>query len=206
MAQAGFFRRGMTMVPRSLLEVTAASLATFLATSLWYDLPHRGAAPPQIPQAEKLSVQAPPLSLRIHEPTAEDEASRFMEAVALSHVAPLLPEGEINRASVDTAPPPAVQQVQAHAPLQKPKLVAAAVPLPPRQPALRVAAAPATAQPASTAMSGLRPPVDIPTATASSPERGLRIPVVSDLAHSTQKTVSDGIDSLSRGVGSLLRK
>ena len=205
MAQAGFFRRYGTRVPRSLLQMTAASLATFLATAVWYDLPHHSGAPAQLRQPEKLSLQAPPLSLRIREPSAEDEASRFMEAVALSQVAPLRPEGDIDSPPVELTTPLAVQQAQAHAPQQKPRLVVAAVPLPPRQPAPRVIPASVTPQAVPATPSGLRPPADIPKASTQPSEHSGRPSVVSNLARSTQKTLSDGLDGLSRSVGSLLR-
>ena len=201
------------LMPRYPLEMVAASLATFLATAVWFDLPHRteGAEPP--PAAEKLSLQAEPLPIRMFRPSEEHEASAFMEAVALSHLAPLLPQGEVDRAAAE--PPPAVQVLARSPSHDKAKLavVAAAVPQPaPRPVARAVAPAPATVPQVTTvaavapilaAPADLRPPGQIPAVRPVSHSR-FDVPVVGDLARSARTTVTDGIDSLGRGVRSLV--
>jgi hypothetical protein len=193
------------LLPRFPLEMTVACLATFLGTAVIFDLPHRWNTPEAAPAApEKLSLQAEPLPIHMFRPSEEHEASTFMEAVALSHVAPLRPQGEVDRAAAD--PPPAVQVLARSPSREKPRpLAAAQVPLPqpaPR-PAVKVAVVPpAAAQPAAPE-GELRPPAQIPV--ARSPERHrFDVPGIGDMARSARSTVSDGIDSLGRSVSSLI--
>jgi hypothetical protein len=203
------------LLPRFPLEMTVAALATFLGTALVFDLPHRW-NPADVPTpSEKVSLQAEPLPIRMFRPSEEHETSSFMEAVALSHLAPLRPQGEVDRAA--TTPPPAVQ-VLARSPSHgdKPKpAVMAAVPQPAPRPAALTATPSASASPsgqpqlASAPAIGPpgtaepRPPAQIPPARSVSHSR-FEVPVVGDLARTARSTVSDGLDSLGRGVRSLV--
>lgn len=214
MAEANTRKARPWYMPRFPLEMAIASLATLLATTLYFDLPHRlrVAVPPVTPVPEKLVVQAQPLP--VQRSSADADATRFMEAVALSHVAPLLPQSRIDESvadpgpsavrAIEPSPPPAVQ-VLARAPARDRPKPAAPPPVHTAQP---------MARPATSQTSGLtplqvpgaepRPPGVIPVNGRPADRRGLHVPVVSDVANMAGSAITSGVDSIGRGIDWIL--
>jgi hypothetical protein len=196
------------LVPRFPLEMAVASLATFLGTALWFDLPHRlEDATPPVP--EKVTLQAEPLPIRMFQPSEDHETSAFMEAVALSHVAPLRPQNEVDRVALD--PPPAVQVMARGPAREKAKLAASGtVPQPPPRPAtMKMVALPAAGALTVTPPSGgsLRPPALIPSlAVQQTPaeRHGFGVPSVRETANSARVAVTGSLDSLGRSFDALI--
>jgi hypothetical protein len=190
--------------------MTISSLATLLAVTVYFDLPNRREPLPEAPLPEKLTLQAPPLVIQARPQSDEDTATRFMEAVALSHVAPLLPQTEVDRAA-EPPPPPAVQ-VYARAPTHnhaKPapaNAVAAVVPLPPT----RAATPPPQPSPRVGEARPFDPPLPVGPAPAARPQpqerRASRFQTVGDFAEKTKDSVVDGLESVGRSLQSLLPK
>jgi hypothetical protein len=207
MAQIGTSGFWGGLLPRFPLEMVVASLATFLGTAVWFDLPGRLHAY-ESPPAEKLTLQAEPLPIRMFQPTDDHQTSAFMEAVALSHVAPLRPQSEVDRAALN---PPAAVQVMARMPGHEKPRVAASVPVPaPRPPEIKMASLPSgplAPAPHAQVQPSLRPPAPIPAAglRVAAPERHDFMPTtVREAANSARVAVTGSLDSLGRGIDALI--